>query len=519
MKLLEFINNKTNNAYKDYKLVSVIFDENKIECTFKFLYKNEITEEDKDNLHNLVTEYLNNEQVNVVIKCKKAYLDCDLVNDVIYNFIYRNYTSVNSDFNKKSITTKIEGEEIYTSIFCNKFQYNYLTAPNITQEICDYAKNFFFEDFYIEFILIDGEEVVEEIDSSLALNLYTNEDESKYKYVKVSKIENYIGEVGGCPIQIDCITGAMQNVEIAGTIKFFQQKSFESKRKDKDGNNVERIYFSFTLTSKNGRMNCVLFPLKADMVKAFNLKDDTIVTVHGDVEEFNGRMNFKVKALATCEIIENVEEEVDVDVISEPFENYICVKPEPYIEVMQDNLFAVQEEVGQYLYDNDVVVFDIETTGLEATRCEIIEIGAVKIHNGKITETFETLIKPIQEIPDEIIELTGITPDMVVNSPSFKQVIPDFYKFCYGTTIMAYNIDFDYKFISVHSKKCGYIFDMKQIDAMYLARAFVPGLKNFKLSTVCKKLGVSLENAHRAVHDAMATAEVVIKLSPNMDKL
>ena len=87
MKLLEFINNKTNNAYKDYKLVSVIFDENKIECTFKFLYKNEITEEDKDNLHNLVTEYLNNEQVNVVIKCKKAYLDCDLVNDVIYNFI------------------------------------------------------------------------------------------------------------------------------------------------------------------------------------------------------------------------------------------------------------------------------------------------------------------------------------------------------------------------------------------------------------------------------------------------
>ena len=81
---------------------------------------------------------------------------------------------------------------------------------------------------------------------------------------------------------------------------------------------------------------------------------------------------------------------------------------------------------------------------------------------------------------------------------------------------MAYNIDFDYKFLSVHGKKLGYVFDMKQIDAMYLARAFIPGLKNFKLGTVCKKLGVSLENAHRAVHDAMATAEVVIKLSPNI---
>ena len=65
-------------------------------------------------------------------------------------------------------------------------------------------------------------------------------------------------------------------------------------------------------------------------------------------------------------------------------------------------------------------------------------------------------------------------------------------------------------------KKSGYIFDNKQIDALYLARAFIPGLKNFKLSTVCKKLGISLENAHRAVHDAMATADVVIKLSSHI---
>ena len=81
---------------------------------------------------------------------------------------------------------------------------------------------------------------------------------------------------------------------------------------------------------------------------------------------------------------------------------------------------------------------------------------------------------------------------------------------------MAYNIDFDYKFISIWGKKQGLIFDNKQMDALLLARLYVPGLKNFSLSTVCKKLGVSLENAHRAVHDAMATAEVVIKIGPNI---
>jgi len=198
------------------------------------------------------------------------------------------------------------------------------------------------------------------------------------------------------------------------------------------------------------------------------------------------------------------------------YAEYYYVKPEPYIELIQDNLFIKVQEIGDYLMNHDVVVFDIETTGLEASRCEIIEIGAVKIHKGKITETFETLIKPKGEIPEEIINLTGITPEMVVNSPSIKQVMPDFYKFCYGCTIMAYNIDFDYKFISLYGRKFGYIFDNHQIDVLYLARAFIPGLKNFKLSTVCKKLDISLENAHRAVHDAMATAEVVIKLNLNI---
>ena len=126
------------------------------------------------------------------------------------------------------------------------------------------------------------------------------------------------------------------------------------------------------------------------------------------------------------------------------------------------------------------------------------------------------MVKPSCHIPEDTTKVHGITDDMVVNAPSIRQVMPDFYKFCYGSTIMAYNIDFDYKFISVWGKKQGIVFDNKQMDALLLARLYVPGLKNFKLGTVCKKLGVSLENAHRAVYDAMATAEVVIKIGPNI---
>lgn len=517
MKLLEYINQKTNNAYKDFKLVSVIFDEKLRELTFKFLYKDTIKEDDKDNLFNLVSEYIDSD-VKIIIKCKKAYIDTDLVRDVIYNFIFKHFASVGVDFEKKNINVEIT-DQIFVKIDCNEFQYNYLSSPTVSKEITNYADGFFFEPFSLSFELNGVSKLVEannDIELSLLNTLYQGDNDSKLKFNKVKDIKNYIGEVSGSPLQISCIKEPMQNVEIAGTIHYLTERSFESKRKDKNGEQVIKTYYAFSLVDKTGKFNCVLFPTKSDLPKAVSLQDNTNVILHGDVEEFNGRMNFKVKSLAFCDFVVEEEIEIEVPIQKEPNKEYICVIPEPHVEMFQDNLFAQKDEIGQYLLDNDVVVFDIETTGLEASRCEILEIGAVKLHKGKITETFETLIRPNVPIPEEITELTGINDDMVADAPSIKQVMPDFYKFCYGTTIMAYNIDFDYKFISLHGKKLGFVFDMKQIDAMFLARAYIPGLKNFKLSSVCKKLGVSLENAHRAVHDAMATAEVVIKLSPNI---
>jgi DNA polymerase III epsilon subunit family exonuclease len=290
-------------------------------------------------------------------------------------------------------------------------------------------------------------------------------------------------------------------------------------RKDKEGNAIIKDFFSFTIVDKTGRINAVYFPTKADNAKSMTLEEGQNVIVKGDVENFKDRQSIKVKAIAFANIVEEVieeEKEVEVEIVREPNSEYKFVMPEPYVEMFQDNLFMVQQYPGDYLMNNDVVVFDLETTGLEATKCEIIEIGAVKISKGKIVETFETLIKPSCHIPEDSTEIHGITDEMVANCPSVKQVLPDFYKFCYGSTIMAYNIDFDYKFISIWGKKQGLIFDNKQMDVLLLARLYVPGLKNFKLSTVCKKLDVSLENAHRAVHDAMATAEVVVKLGPNI---
>lgn len=515
MKILDFINEKSNNAYKDFKLVSVIFDEKLLTCTFKFLYKDTIRDEDRVILHDLIAEYIGKKEVTIVVKCKRAYIDRDLVADVIYNFISKNYSSICIDFSKENLSVNIVDNEIDVSISVTPFQRDYILNNSIDKEITQYANSFFFEPFSLS-IENTCETSNDELDlPTIDIDL-SDKSEKHFKYNRLENITPFVGEVSGNAIQINCIKEPLTDIEIAGKIKFINEKSFVSKRKDKEGNSIQKVYYGFSLQDSSGKMNCVYFPNKADLIKFQSMTEDSSIVVAGDVEDFNGRINFKVKSIAYCDIVEEEQVEEVVEEVKAVNDKYYYVFPEPYVEMFQDNLFIEKQEIGDYLNNNDVVVFDIETTGLEATKCEIIEIGAVKLHKGKIVETFETLIKPNSPIPDEITNLTGITDEMVANSPNLRQVIPDFYKFCYGTTIMAYNIDFDYKFISIHGKKLGYIFDNKQIDVLYLARAFVVGLKNFKLSTVCKKLGVSLENAHRAVHDAMATAEVVIKLNTNI---
>ena len=89
---------------------------------------------------------------------------------------------------------------------------------------------------------------------------------SSIKYTKIENIKAFIGEVVGNPISVSSIKGAIENVEIAGTIRFFNQKSFVSKRKDKEGNEIEKFYYSFTLIDNTGKMNCVYFPLKTNLI-------------------------------------------------------------------------------------------------------------------------------------------------------------------------------------------------------------------------------------------------------------
>ena len=170
----------------------------------------------------------------------------------------------------------------------------------------------------------------------------------------------------------------------------------------------------------------------------------------------------------------------------------------------------VENPMGQSFADS-FVVFDLETTGFSAAKNKIIEIGAVKVVNGSITERFSTFVNPKVPIPYEIEQLTHITDDMVLDAPMIHEILPQFMEFCQNAVMVAHNADFDMSFIRHNCDLLGLECEKTVLDTVALARVLLPSLNRFKLNTIAKALNISLENHHRAVDDAACTAEIFTK--------
>ena len=171
----------------------------------------------------------------------------------------------------------------------------------------------------------------------------------------------------------------------------------------------------------------------------------------------------------------------------------------------------VEHPMGQSFADT-FVVFDLETTGFSPSKNQIIEIGAVKVVNGSITERFSTFVNPKVPIPFEIEQLTSINDDMVLDAPTIDEILPKFMEFCQDAVMVAHNADFDMSFIKHNCSALGLECEKTVLDTVALSRVLLPALNRFKLDTVAKALNVSLAHHHRAVDDAACTAEIFVKL-------
>ena len=173
----------------------------------------------------------------------------------------------------------------------------------------------------------------------------------------------------------------------------------------------------------------------------------------------------------------------------------------------------VTNEKGQD-FSGTFVVFDIETTGFSPVSNRIIEIGAVKVVNGEITDRFSTFVNPQVPIPFRIEKLTSINDSMVMDAPLIETVLPEFLDFCQDAILVAHNASFDMSFIKENVQRLHLNREFTYVDTLGIARVLLPNQAKHTLDAVCKTLGISLENHHRAVDDAEATAQMFVKMIP-----
>lgn len=162
--------------------------------------------------------------------------------------------------------------------------------------------------------------------------------------------------------------------------------------------------------------------------------------------------------------------------------------------------------------DAPIVVLDFETTGLNTSQDRIIEIGAVKLQDGQVQDTFSQMVNPGFPLPPKIIEITGIADHMLMDAPNAQEALPKLLAFIGDCPLAAHNASFDLAILKSEMDRLNLEQRFTQIDTLFFAQKLYPELKRFRLGAVCKHLGVSLKNAHRAVYDATATAQILAKM-------
>lgn len=522
MKYTEELKKQFGNKYDFLQLYGVAFSKADNQTTITFLFDEkvkEITDEQREELQNFFEQKLGLFS-SLKIKFKKSFLDEDLIAKETLKILQGGFKSSVGEISLQDILIE-KGEVIKIEISASN-----LVATSLDDRGADkFLENALSKEFIAKFAVKIKASDKKQIDMNI-LDERERLEPRKYmqkgvitKRYEVGDVFMFFGqEITPKPEFIKNIAGEKLSVILSGIISNFQKKHYIKKKEKAKGENAKQsAYYTFTLTDESGRINCTYFSSVTNEKKMDKLGDGARIIIVGDVQKFNNSFTCYVRSLGMCseyKSIEKHEQEDEVeDEIFDEFEKNEYNFVRPYVEKHQSNIFDKKPTYSNFVMENEFVVYDFETTGLDTNTCEIIEIGAVKIRGGEIVDVFQTLIKPKNTIPDIITQVTNISNDMVENSPPIGVVMPAFHEFCKGCILGGYNsANFDDKILAVQSRKLGIEFDNQTTDVILLARSKMAS-SNYKLATVVKNLGIVLIGAHRALNDALATAKVLLKLN------
>lgn len=517
MNFMNELSKKLGDKYYYLKLLKVVYNTTFCFCVVNFIYPENmpvLSDTEKNEIKNAVSEILN---IEGKIECKfnKSYLDKKILVNKISKFIKENYDSISDYINEEHFEYSKDAISVELCLLCNRTIYDYINENDVLSKIEKFLLKNFCGDFVIK-AKITGNEFDENMLAKRAINELSNvKTQARVQRYRVGEpVEVFGSEIMPLPEYIRNIKGEKSSVILAGYVSNLEEKEFLPKRNKEKGIDEKRKLYKFILTDKTGKVNCIHFCTKISQKHFKLIEDGAFILCKGDLAKsnFDGALNYSIRAIS-------LSRELDEDEVVSGEDNkiestdYKFVKPEPYIRTFQDNLFEKVIEYPDWIKNEKWVVFDCETTGLEPQNNDITEIGAVKIENGVITQKFQHLCKPFEPIPDKISKITGITNSMVEAMPSSYEILEDFLKFADGCTLVGYNVNFDYQFISNVAKRKDKVINFQTRDCLNDARLKVAYLPNYKLGTLVAHLGITLDNAHRALYDATATAEAFLALS------
>ena len=459
--------------------------------------------------------------ISARVKIVKRVPDSESLRARIFEYIQKNFPAASAFLEEENIEVEMlsSGAHFYVDIAAG--EQNLFSSGKILDEVSRYLTSVFCGSFYGNVRIVEKTAP----DVSILEEMPQEEDEiepveiRRFAICDYEKIDGVDEPLKTAIYMADC-QKAEGNYAICGTISYIEEIEY-TKHNEKTGEDVQKTRFSVALTDGTTTLRTTYFPKKATVEKVRGLKIGDKIVISGANEEYKGHVSFKAAKInygAPPEGFEPVARK------GKPVPKaYHTVFPEPYVDYTQAGFFDDLNKPAD-LKNNVFVVFDIETTGLNNNPAmgrmdRIIELGAVKIVNGEMTEKFSTFVACKERLSNEIINLTGIHDEDLIGAPEIDKVLADFYKFTDGAILVGHNVNFDYRFVHYYGEENGYMFDKKLYDTLALAQEVLRGqLANYKLNTVADYYGFTF-NHHRAFDDACVTAKVFIELVKAKGKL
>ena len=448
-----------------------------------------------ERIENLLRHLLPQSFKKIEVSVRKIVTRPEFVERAILDYIEKNNKIVSSSVSEGQIEVIKGGGEIGVTIRCETAACEYLVERGVKKDLENYLEREFADRFCVSFA--DSGFIDADVDK-LSAGTPAPKAEKKDRFLRVADVTKFMEEDPTDVATYICdAKEGYGEVYLAGTILSVRELVTKT----------EKPYFIIDFSDRTGMVSGAVFPNKDKVSKLRKLDKDVDIIVRGEFQTRNGYKNLRIYNVSLCVFPKNfVPEERPKRKVAD---NYSLIFPKEYEYERQDN-FLVDKSAPECFNGRSFVVFDLETTGTDFDD-KITEIGAVKIVDGKLTECFTTLINPQKHIPNEVVGITGIDDETVKDAPLYEDVCSDFYKFCYGSTLVGHNVEFDIRFIRNQSKPLDYVFDNLLMDTLEIGREVVKGVANYKLNTLCDKFGIVFRH-HRAMSDAAATAELFIEL-------